>query len=548
MSGVSTTPPTKTDATMTTAEIVAALQADIAQLKAANELLTKQRDEYRRHYLDMMALVRKLELGIMGRGRERDLGEGGTLSLLALMGGVEQPPAPPAPETSKVAEHERKKASPPGRQHLPENLPRVEIELIPDEVQRAGLDQFERIGQDECETLERRAASLVVVRTIRPKFVPRGQERGAETNVQQASPPDLPIERGLAGPGMLADTIVRRAADHTPLHRMERIYARDGIKLTRQTICGWHMALAEDFKPLIMAMWKDALTAPYLCIDATGVLVQNAEKCRNGHFFVVAAPEKCVLFGFSEKHNSKAVDELVGDYEGFLVADAHTVYDHLYQLGSMRESGCWAHARRYFFKALGSEPQRARVALAFFKQLFDHERSIKNVAADERLRLREKLHAPVVEAFEQWCDAESLKVLDESPLAKAIGYARNQRTALRTPLTDGRLPLDNNWSERELRRIAWGRDNWLFVGSEDGGHTMATLVSLIASCQLHGIEPLAYLRDMLCLYPSWPQTKVLELSPLHWRTTSARDDVRARLAVNPFRRAALGELPEKPRS
>jgi hypothetical protein len=347
---------------------------------------------------------------------------------------------------------------------------------------------------------------------------------------------------------MLADTIVRRCADHTPLHRMERIYARDGITLSRQTICGWHMTLAERLEPLLDAMWTDALTAPYLCVDATGVLVQHADKCKNGHFFVVAAPEKHVLFGFSEKHNSKAVDALIGGYQGDLVADAHTVYDHLFLSGAVRECGCWAHTRRYFYKALGSEPQRARVALAYIKQLFELERGIKNVSAEERLRVRKEKHAQIVDSFEKWCDAESLDVLDESPLAKAFGYARNQRAALRVFLEEGKVPLDNNWSERELRRIAWGRDNWLFVGSEDGGHTMATFVSLIASCQLHGIEPLAYLRDLLCLFPSWPEADVLELSPLHWRTTLEREDVRARLAGNIFRRAALGELPEKPGS
>jgi transposase len=383
---------------------------------------------------------------------------------------------------------------------------------------------------------------VVVVRTVRPKFVPKGQARGDETTVLQGEPLELPIPRGLAGPGLLADTIVKRLADHTPLHRMERIYARDGLFLSRQTICGWHLTLSELVRVLLDAMWADALDSPYLCVDATGVLVQHAEKCKRGHFFVVIAPEKHVLFRFSEKHNNAAVDAMLAEYVGILVADAHVVFDHLFLGGQVREAGCWAHARRYFFKALSTEPQRARRALEFFEQLFTAERHAKGLSPEQRKERRALVHEPIVAAFERWCDDESLKVVDESPLAKAIAYARNQRAALRTFLDDGRVPIDNNWSERELRRIAWGRDNWLFVGSEDGGEATANFVSLIASCQLHGLEPLAYLRDLFCLLPWWPKSQVLDLAPARWKATVAQPDVEATLAKNVFRRVALGEI------
>ena len=136
-------------------------------------------------------------------------------------------------------------------------------------------------------TGRRRPASLVVVRTHKPKFVPKERERCAATEVLQASPPELPIERGLAGPGLLADTIVRRWQDHLPLHRLERIYGREGLELARSTIGTWHAELAALVEPLIDAMWEDALSSPYLCTDATGVLVQANEKCRRGHFVPV---------------------------------------------------------------------------------------------------------------------------------------------------------------------------------------------------------------------------------------------------------------------
>ena len=529
------------------AMVVADLRVENESLRTDIDKLKNERDQYRRLYLEAMELARKLELGIVGRGREKDLGDATPLSLLALMAGGEAPAPAPSPEaaTQPVAAHQR--AKPTGRKPLPQKLPRVTIEVIPDEVQAGGLDAFERIGEDVTETVERRPAAVVVVRTVRPKFVPKGQPRGAETQVLQGEPLELPIPRGLAGPGMLADTIVRRWADHTPLHRMERIYGRDGLDLARQTICDWHIDLSRLVKPLIAAMWADALDSPYLCTDATGVLVQHAEKCRNGHFFVVIAPERHVLFDFTEKADSAAVDKLLEGFKGVLVADAATVFDHLYATGDVREAGCWAHTRRYFFKALASEPRRAREALDKIGRLFAEERKLQGATPDLKLKARAAIHATIVEEFETWCDTESLTVVDESPLAKGIRYATNQREALRTFLGDGRIPIDNNWSERELRRIAWGRDNWLFVGSEDGGHAAAHFISLIASCQLHGHEPLAYLRDLFCLLPWWPVSQVLELSPARWAATVALPDVQATLAANVFRKVALGELEPQPK-
>jgi transposase len=407
-----------------------------------------------------------------------------------------------------------------------------------------GLDAFERIGEDVTETVERRPASLVVVRTHKPKFVPKGRDRLAETTVLQASTPELPIERGLAGPGLLADTIVRRWQDHLPLHRLERIYGREGLELARSTICGWHEELSHLVQPLIDEMWADARKAPYLCVDATGVLVQALDKCRHAHFFVVAAPDKHVLFGYSPRHDANAVDRLLDGYTGYLVADAHAVYDHLYKDGRVVESGCWSDARRYFFKALGSDPQRANVALELIKKLFLTERTLATSPPEVRLKVRQVEARPIVDAFFKWCDEQAGCVLSETPIAQAIGYAPNQREALCRFLEDGRLPIHNNFSERQLRREALGRKNWLFVGSDEAGSVNANFVSLLASCELHGIEPLGYLRDLFCLLPSWPRRRVLELAPAYWAKTLEDKDAQQRLATNVFRQASLGTLGE----
>lgn len=523
----------------------AELSARLAAVEVERDTVKAERDEYRHLYVALMEAYRKLEGGLVRHHRERfeDGGEQTTLALLGMLTGEETPAAKPS--TTQVEAHARVK--PTGRKPLPDNLPRIHVEVVPPEVQRAGLDAYERIGEDVSETVEHRRASLVVVRTVRPKYVAKAKvdllEEGESTPVLQASPLELPIPRALAGPGLLADTIVKRWQDHLPLHRLERVYGREGLPLARSTICGWHAAVAALVEPLVEAMFRDAWeNSPYLCTDATGVLVQAPEKCRLGHFFVVVAPGKHVLFRYTPKHNGKAVDAALGSYRGFLVADAHSVYEHLYDEGIAIEVACWAHARRYVFKSMESDSARARHALALIQTLFRHEREWAQLSPEEKLRLRLEKSKPVVEAFFRWCDEESLKVLDETPISKAIGYARNQRDALCRFLTDGRLPIHNNTSENALRRQALGRRNWLFVGNDEGGEVNATLVTLLASCQMHSIEPLGYLRDLLCLLPDWPVQQVLALAPASWSKTLERPDVKQQLDANVYRQAALGIL------
>ena len=175
-------------------------------------------------------------------------------------------------------------------------------------------------------------------------------------------------------------------------------------------------------------------------------------------------------------------------FKGVLVADADSVYDHLYADGTVTEAACWAHARRYFFKALTSEPEQAGEAIAIIGRLFGNERKFEGFSATKRKKKRLRRSRPVVDAFFDWCDARADAVLDDTPLAKAIGYARNQREALHTFLRDGRIPIHNNGSERELRRQAVGRKNWLFVGNDDAGERAATFVTLIASCEIGGFQ------------------------------------------------------------
>ncbi len=518
---------------------VQALAEARCSLEQESAKLREERDEYRKLVLHLREENERLKRGLLGQKAERLPKDDAQLSLAILglaLGGAKPSGAPaPAPPTQTIPEHTRAK---PVRKPQPDHLPREEIEIIPPEVEREP-EAFDLIGQETREVIERRPSATVVVAVTYNKYVRKDRKRNDPTQVYASPAVELPIERGVAGPGMLADTIVRRWQDHQPLNRLEAIYAREGLVLAKSTMCTWHEKLAELVQPLIEAMRADAFDQPYLCVDATGVLVLAKERCRHGHFWVTVAPDKHVLFRYSKRHDSEAVDALLDGYKGYLVADASAVYDHLYRGGDIVEVGCWAHARRYFFKALPSDPERAKTALAWIAALFALERSAVSTPAKKRRELRQTRSAPIVKDFFTWCEHESLVVLDESPIAQAITYARNQEDALRRFLDDGRLPMHNNLSELNLRREVIGRKNWLFVGSDDGAEVNAAFVSLLASCSLHRLEPFAYIRDLLCLLPQWPRHRVLELAPAYWRETVQKHDAQQILQANVFRRFSV---------
>ena len=189
---------------------------------------------------------------------------------------------------------------------------------------------------------------------------------------------------------------------------------------------------------------------------------------------------------------------------------------------------------------MDSDPERAKRALSMIGALFRIERSLKDAPRKKKEKIRDKHSRPLVEAFFSWCDAEWPALLQDTPLYDGVRYARNQREGLSRFLEDGRLPIDNNISEQNLRRQAVGRKNWLFVGSDDGARANAVFTSLLASCRMLGVEPWSYLRDILCLLPDWPSHRLLELAPVNWAETAARDDVRHLLDQNPYRALTLG--------
>jgi transposase len=430
-----------------------------------------------------------------------------------------------------------------------EVIHKVTIERLPEEVQRLGLDAFERIGEDRMTTTERRVAALFEVTVIRPKFRAKTDtaveavklartERDIVPEVEpqswitQAPPAELPVARARVGPALLANVAVRRFDDHLPYNRLENVYEREGMRLGRSTLYGWLDALRELLAPLVKAMLRDARTAPYLCTDATGVLVQAPEQCKRGHFWVLVVPGRHVIFAFSDSHNAAAVDKLLGGYDGFLVADAHAVYDHLYGDGGATEVACWGHARAYCFKALASEPDIAQELLGNLRLMFLLERQFADKPRKQRERMRKSKVKAIVDRHFELCRKHQQAALDGTPLSAAIRYSLNQEQALRRFLEDGRLPATNNISERQLRRQAIGRKNWLFIGSDDGAEVNTTFSTLIASCHLNDVQPEAYLREVMCLLPDWPASRVLDLAPWHWKQTREKPEAQQLIADN----------------
>lgn len=529
------------------------MERRIAELEKLLEHVTHERDEYRKLYELTHLELERTRRHLFGQKAERVDPAQMQLAINAVVqkirdtasndepssstpnqsdekdgsqGDAVPPPANPPP--ANPPKSKERKNTPHGRQKLPEHLPIVEIVLSPPEVSGELAASLVRIGEDVSETLEWRAASMVRVRIVRPKFAVKGEpERG----IISMPAPDAPLRRSMGGPGLIAHVLTSKFADHLPLHRQEKIYARSGVSLARSTMCNWVEESTSLLKYIVEAMAKDSKNAHCIAIDATGVLVQAKEKCRRGYFWVMVADHDHVLFRFTPRHVQDGPKEFLRGYKGYVLADASSVYERLYEEEEVTEVGCWAHCRRYFYEALSSDKELALAGIGFIGQLYEIDNDIKkkDLAPNARTEERRKRAEPILEAFRIWLEVEKLTVLPKSPIGKAIAYALNHWVPLTRFLEDGRLRLDNNRSELELRREAVGRKNWLFVGNDDGAEWNAIAVSLIASCALHGIEPWAYLRDVLILLPDWPRDRVLELAPKFWKQTLEQSDAQKRL-------------------
>ena len=347
------------------------------------------------------------------------------------------------------------------------------------------------------------------------------------------------FERGLLAPSMIAHVVVQKFRWGLPFHRQALMLAAQGTKLDDGTMCRYAEDAGATLGCIVDACRKEANKSFCLSTDATGVCIQpqprgdgRRQACRKGHFFVVLADHDYVFFEYQPKHTSAAVCEMFRGFSGYIQADAHAIYDAIFR-GEARagpedtpplEVGCWSHCRRKVWEAaVVTKDSASCEALLRIRKLFDLEETWAHLPPSQRHARRQLVSRPLVDEFFAWAAEQYARVKDTRGLvATAFGYAVRQQAPLRRFLDDGRLPLTNNHSERALRGIASGRRAWLFCGSDDHASAAANLLSLIASCELHRLDPELYLAEVIHVLPYWPRDRYLELAPKYWAATRAR--------------------------
>ncbi|ENE04091.1 TPA: IS66 family transposase [Escherichia coli] len=405
------------------------------------------------------------------------------------------------------------------RKPFPESLPRDEKRLLPTEpcCPECG-GSLSYLGEDAAEQLELMRSAFRVIRTVREKHACRRCDC-----IVQAPVPSRPIERGIAGPGLLARVLTSKYAEHTPLYRQSEIYGRLGVELSRSLLSGWVDACCQLLSPLEEALRSYVLTDGKLHADDTPVPVllpgNKKTKTKTGRLWTYVRDDRnagsalapAVWFAFSPDRKGIHPQTHLAGFSGVLQADAYAGFNELYRDGQITEAACWAHARRRIHDVHVRTPS----ALKRIGELYAIEAEIRGMPAVQRLTERQQKAKPLLKSLESWL-REKMKTLSRhSELTKAFAYALNQWPALTYYADDGWAEADNNIAENALRTVSLGRKNFLFFDSDHGGERGALLYSLIGTCKLNNVDPESYLRHVLDIIADWPVTRVSELLP--WR-------------------------------
>jgi transposase len=398
----------------------------------------------------------------------------------------------------------------------------------------ATMDSSTESAKVDAAAKPSRAAALTDPATVRVAPGPIGPIGPA---VISAPKPPMPITKGLPGAGLLAQVIVSKYCDHLPLYRLEKILARQGVTIRRSTLCDWMAASAELLRPLYDLLVSLVRQSKWLHTDDTPVknLGHAADATATARFWVYIGDRTHPynVFDFTINRKRDGPQQFLADFHGYLHADAFSGYDALYlptphgDAAPIIEVACNAHARRKFHEARGSDMMRAHQALGYYRSLYELERGATSAGLDDdgRRQMRQDISLVFLGQFHAWLQEQRPQVLPKSPIAEAIGYALNNWQALIRFTEAGFLAIDNNVAEREMKRIALGRKNWLFVGSDNGGRTAAVLFSFTSTCHRLGIDPWAYLQDVLTRLPSMAAERLVDLLPDRWhaaRTQAAQ--------------------------
>ncbi len=516
---------------------IAAADDRLAKVTEERDLL---RTSHERLRLELELLKRRIFVAKAERvdTAQLELEFAAKLAALNRLGGG-PPPMAGAPGNRPA----RERRKPTGRRDLRDvKAPEVRVETLDPIFEKLVTEgKAERFDFEESRKVAWERGGPRIVVHARAKY--RVVDAQGESMIETAPMPPECFPRSLAAPSLLAHVLTDKFCDGLPLHRIENRLARDGFPLDRGTMSRWVEDAGATAGATVVAAAREEAWRTAFCIatDATGIAVQpspredgKSQACHRGHYFVQIADRDHVFFEYARKETSASIAEMFAGYAGYVQADAKSVYDVLFREpdkppedegGKKVEVGCWSHGRRKFWEATCTKSEVAREGLARIGYMFALEDAWRRDPADVILRMRRQYLRPHLEDFFAWAEVEHERVRDQRGLVRsALGYALRQKDALMRVLDDGRLQLENNRSERELRRIAVGRKNWLFVGSHDHGEAAGHIFSLVASARLHRLHPEEYLRDLFRVLAHWPRERYLELAPKYWAQTRARLD------------------------
>jgi transposase len=430
-----------------------------------------------------------------------------------------------AAKTQTVPSYKRKrreeaKVTPHGRAPLPAHLPRVEVVIEPEQ----DVTGWKRIGEEVTETLEYQAPKLLVRRTVRPKYArPDGE------GVAIAAMPSMPLPRSEAGASLLAHILVSKYVDHIPFHRLRQQFKRNSqMDIPASTIDGWFKGACLLASPVGDLMQRLIKQSTYLQADETPIRVQDPEvqgKCHTGFMWPYLDPvQGLIVFDYQPSRGRNGPAEMLKNFSGALQADGYDGYNQFEQRADITLLGCFAHARRYFERALQQDQERATWMVTAIQKLYLIEREAREagLSYQDRYQLRQQKALPILAEIKEWLHQNGTKVLPASLIGKAINYTVVMWPRLERYVTDGRFEIDNNLIENAIRPIALGRKNYLFAGSHDAARNAALIYSVLATAKYHDVNPAEYLQSLFETILDHPFHKLDELLPKNWKTKASK--------------------------